>query len=137
MLRTTTIGFVSAVALGVSLASPAGAMGGHMGSAGAMGGHMGGGAIHGPSAGHGSIGAMRSDSSPGRFAQHDMGRTRMGGDHEHERDGDHDRDHHGHFRFFGVNTYADVYDPTYGDCWELHRVWTHAGWRLHRSWVCN
>jgi len=147
MLRTTAIGLVSAIALSVSLASPAGAamgghMGGHMGGqmGGQMGGHMGGGAIHGADAGRGSMMANRSDSSSGRFAQPDMGRMRMGGDRDHDRDHhdhDHDRDHHGHFRFFGVNTYADVYDPTYGDCWELHRVWTHAGWRLHRSWVCN
>ncbi len=132
MLRTTAIGLVSALALCVSLASPAGAMDGQMG------GHMGGGAIHGADAGRGSMMAIRSDSSSGRFAQHDMGRMRMGGDRDHDRDHhdhDHDRDHHGHFRFFPA--YADVYDPTYGDCWELHRVWTHAGWRLHRSWVCN
>jgi hypothetical protein len=143
MFRTTFIGLGCAIALGVGLASPAGAMGGHMGGgpmgAGPVGGHMGagpvgGGAIHGANVGRGSMMAMRPDS--GRFAQHDMGRMRMG-------DRDHDRDRHDHDRFrffpafaFGVNTYADVYDPS-GDCWELHRIWTHAGWRLRRLWVCN
>jgi hypothetical protein len=133
MFRTTFIGLGCAIALGVGLASPAGAMGGHMGG-GPMGGHMGGGAIHGANAGRGSMMAMRPDS--GRFAQHDTGRMRMG-------DRDHDRDRHDHDRFrffpafaFGVNSYADVYDPS-GDCWEFHRIWTHAGWRLRRLWVCN
>src|SRR5260370_14715582 len=78
MLRTTAIGLVSALALCVSLASPAGAMDGQMG------GHMGGGAIHGADAGRGSMMAIRSDSSSGRFAQHDMGRMRMGGDRDHD-----------------------------------------------------
>ena len=140
MFRTTFIGLGCAIALGVGLATPAGAMGGHM-SGGPMGGHtgagpVGGGAIHGANVGRGSMMAMRPDS--GRFAQHDMGRMRMG-DHDH----DHDRDRHDHDRFrffpafaFGVNAYADVYDPS-GDCWELHRIWTHAGWRLRRLWVCN
>jgi hypothetical protein len=151
MLRTTAIGFVSIIALGVGLGSPAGAMGGHVGGgpmgghmgAGSMGGHMGGGAIQGANVGRGGMMAMRTDSSPGRFAQHDMGRMRMG-DRDHDRDRhDHDRDRHDHDRFrffpafaFGVDTYADVYDPS-GDCWELHRIWTHAGWRLRRLWVCN
>jgi hypothetical protein len=140
MFRTTFIGLASALALGIGLASPAGAMGGHMGG-GAMGGHMGGGAmgggaIHDANVGRGSMMAMRSDFSHGRFAEHDMGRMRMG-----DRDRDRDRRDRDRFRFFpafafGVNTYADVYDPS-GDCWELHRIWTHAGWRLRRLWVCN
>lgn len=141
MLRTTAIGLVSIIALGVSLASPAAAAGGHPGGGGAgRGAGAGGGAISGAGVGRASMMAVRSDSSPGRTTEHDMGRMRMGGDHDH----DHDRDRHGHdrFRFFpafavGVNTYADIYDPTYGDCWELHRVWTHAGWRLRRYWACN
>jgi hypothetical protein len=75
---------------------------------------------------------------------------RMARDHDHDRDRDHDhdrnrdRDRHDHDRFrffpafaFGVNTYDNGYDSTYGDCWELHRTWTHAGWRLRRIWVCN
>jgi hypothetical protein len=135
MFRSTSIGLACAFALGIGLASPAGAMGGHMGG-GAMGGHMGGGAVHGANVGRGSTMAMRPDSGSGRFVQHDMGRMRMG-------DRDHDRDRHDHDRFrffpafaFGVNTYADVYDPS-GDCWELHRNWTHAGWRLRRIWVCE
>jgi hypothetical protein len=82
---------------------------------------------------------VRSDSSPGRLVEHDMGRTRM--EHDHDRDADHGRNRHDHDRFrffaFGVNTYADTYDPTYGDCWQLHRVWSHGSWRLHRFWVCN
>jgi hypothetical protein len=132
MLRTTFIGFVSATALGVSLASPAGAMSGRTS----------GGTMHSTGAGPGNMAATRSNSSPGRLEQHDMGRMRMTADRGHDRD--HDRDHRGHDRFrffpafaFGVNTYADVYDPTSGDCWELHRVLTHAGWRLRRYWVCS
>jgi hypothetical protein len=155
MLRTTAIGLVSIIALGVSLASPAAAAGGHPGggggagrSAGAGGSAMSGAGmgrgsmISGAGAGHGSMMAVRSDSAPGRTADHDMGRMRMGGDHDHDRDHDHGRHGHDRFRFFpafafGVNTYADTYDPTYGDCWELHRIWTHAGWRLRRYWVCD
>jgi hypothetical protein len=146
MLRTTAIALVSTIALGVSLASPAAAMGGHVGSGAIHGGNAGGGAIPGGNAGRISMTAARSDSSPGRLAGHDMGRMRVGEDHDrdHARDRDHDRDRHDHdhFRFFpafafGVNTYADVCDPTYSDCWELRRVRTHAGWRLHRTWVCN
>jgi len=144
MFRSTSIGLAATLALGIGLASPAGAMGGHMGGGamgghmggGAMGGHMGGGTIQGANVGRGSMMAMRPDWSSGRFVQHDMGRMRMG-------DCDHDRDRHDHNRFrffpafaFGVNTYADVYDPS-GDCWELHRIWTHAGWRLRRIWVCD
>jgi hypothetical protein len=138
MLRTTAIGLVSAIALGI--ASPAGAMGGKTG----------GGAGYGAGVGRGNMTATRSDSSPGRSVQHEMGRMSMGRDHERDhdhdrgRDRDHDRDRHDRDRFrffpafaFGVNTYADTYDPTYGDCWELHRVWRHGSWRLHRFWVCN
>ncbi len=129
MLRSISIGFVSVMALGVGLASPAGAMGGHMG------GSMGGGAMHGGVAGRGGMMTARSDFSAGRFADHDMGRMRMG------EDRDHDRDHRDHDRFrffpafaFGVDSY-DVYDP--GDCWAFHRVWTRAGWRLRRYWACD
>jgi hypothetical protein len=147
MLRTTAIGLVSAIALGVSLASPAGAMSGKTGGGGSAA-ITGGGAVHSVNAGPGSITAVRSYSSPGRIADHDIGRMRMGRDHDRDhdrgRDGDHDRDRHDHDRLrffpafaFGVNTYADTYDPTYGDCWELHGVWRHGGWRLHRFWVCN
>jgi hypothetical protein len=136
MRRTTAIGFVSAVALGVSLASPASAMSGRTS----------GGTMHSTGAGPGNTAAMRSNSSPGRMEQHDMGRMRVAGDYvrdkDHDRDRDRDHRDHDRFRFFpafafGVNTYDDVYDPTSGDCWEFHRVWTHAGWRLRRYWVCN
>lgn len=142
MLRPIAIGLVSIIALSFSLASPVAAAGGHPGGGGAVhgAGAGGGGAIHDSGAGRGSMMALRADSSPARFADHDMGR-RMGGDRDHDRD---HRDRHGHDRFrffpafaFGVNTYADTYDPSYGDCWELHRVWTHAGWRLRRYWVCD
>jgi hypothetical protein len=144
MLRATGIGIVSAIALGVGLASPAAAMGGHVGGHGSMGGSMGGSAMRAGAVNHSPSMAMRSDSAGGRFVQHDMGGMRMTRDHDHDRD--HDRDHgrhdHDRFRFFpafafGVNTYSDVYDPTYGDCWELHRVWTHAHWHLRRIWVCS
>jgi hypothetical protein len=140
MLRSISIGFVSVMALGVGLASPAGAMGGHMG--GHMGGNMGAGAIHGGPSGPGGMMTARSDFSAVRFADHDTGRMRMGGDHDHDRfgDRDHDRDHRDHDRFrffpafaFGVDNY-DVYEP---DCWAFHRVWTRAGWRLRRYWVCD
>jgi hypothetical protein len=150
MIRTTAIGLVSIIALGVSLASPA--AGAHSGGGGA-GGHPGGGggAVHGAGAGgpisgagvgHGSMMAMHSESSPGRLAAHDMGRMRMGGDRDHDHDHGRERHDHDHFRFFpafafGVNGYADTYDVAYGDCWELHRAWTHAGWRLRRYWVCD
>jgi hypothetical protein len=133
MLRTTFVRIASALALGLGLASPAGAMSAHMGGGSAM--HsVGGIALQGAGGSRGGMTAMRSNSWPGGFARHDMGRMRMG-------DRDHDRGRHDHFRFFpafafGVNTYADVYDPS-GDCWELHRIWTHAGWRLRRLWVCN
>lgn len=153
MLRTTVIGLASAFALGVSLASPAGAIGGQKGGGtggGGMGGHMGGGAgggaIHGASGVGGGMTAVRSGASgPGSFAPHDMGRMRMGGDRDRDRDRDrdHDRFRHDHDRFrffptfaFGIDTYADDYDPAYG-CWELHRVLTHGGWRLQRFWVCD
>ena len=133
MLKSISIGLVSVMALGVGLASPAGAMGGHMG--GHMGSSMGGSAIHGGASGPGSMMAARSGFSAGRFADHDMGHMRMG------EDRDHDRDHRDHDRFrffpafaFGVDTY-DVYDP--GDCWASHRVWTRAGWRLRRYWACD
>jgi hypothetical protein len=166
MLRTTAIGLVSAIALSVSLASPAGAMGGQKGGGGPQGGggSGGGSTMHGASGGGGGGGGsgaiqsggpgrssamtVRSDSSSGRVVEHDMGRMRMGEEHDHDHDRGHDRDHdhdrhdHDRFRFFpafayGVNTYADTYDPTYGDCWELHRVWRHGAWRLHRFFVCN
>jgi hypothetical protein len=158
MLRATAIGIVSILALGVGLATPAAAAGGHPGGgSGGAGGTAygisaggGSGAVHDAGAGRGSMMAARSDFSPARLADHDMGRMRMGGDrdhdrdHDHDRGRDHDRDRHDHDRFrflpafaFGVNTYADTYDSTYGDCWELHRVWTHAGWRLRRYWVCD
>jgi hypothetical protein len=148
MLRITAIGLVSAIALGI--ASPAGAMGGKTGGGAGSAASTGGGAIHSANAGPGSMMGARSYSSPGRIADHDMGRMWMGRDHDRDhdhdrgRDRDHDRDRHDHdsFRFFpafafGVNTYADVYDPTYGDCWQLHRVWRHGSWRLHRFWVCT
>ena len=88
----------------------------------------------------------RADFSSGRFAQHEMGHD-MGRDMGHDMDRvrmadhDHDRDRHDRFRFFpafafGVDTYSDSYDPDYS-CFDLHRVWTHAGWRLRRVWVCN
>jgi hypothetical protein len=70
---------------------------------------------------------------------HDMGRIRLGGDRDHDHDRFRDRDR---FRFFptfayGIDTYADDYEPNYGDCWELHRVLRHGAWRLRRVWVCN
>jgi hypothetical protein len=130
MLRTTAIGLVSAVALGIGLASPAGA-------------HMGGGFSHGGGMGHGGMMAMRTNFSSGRFEQHEqheMGRMRMG---DHDRDRDHERDRRDHDRFrffpafaFGFDTYSDSYDPGYG-CFEVRRVWTHAGWRYRRIWVCD
>jgi len=94
--------------------------------------------------------SMRSESSPGRFVDHDMGHMRMGEMHEHDRDHGHDfdrdRDHgrdHDRFRFrffpafaYGYNTYSDVYDPGY-DCWELQRVLIHGHLRLRRIWVCD
>jgi hypothetical protein len=88
---------------------------------------------------HSGMTAVRSSFSPGGYAPHDMGRMRMG-DHGHDR-GRHDRDHD-HFRFFptfafGVDTYSDVYDPTYSGCLELRRIQTHAGWRWRRVWVCD
>ena len=137
MFRTTAITFVSTVALGVSLASPAGAMGSHVGSGAMHSGNTGGGAIHGaPSAG-GSMTAMRSGASgPGSFAPHDTGRMRMEGDRDHDRDHDHDRFHHRHDRFRFFPAFAFGVD-TYDDCWELHRVRTTEGWRLRRIWVCN
>jgi hypothetical protein len=154
MLRSTTVGLVSAIALGVILAAaPSAAIAGHSGGgAGGMrgGGNMGGSAIRAGNVGGGSMMAARSDFSSGRFSQrdmdHDIGRMRMG-DHDHDRghdrDHDHDRDRHDHDRFrffpafaFGVDSYSDVYDPDYG-CFELHRVWTHAGWRLRRVWGCD
>jgi hypothetical protein len=146
VLRTTAITLVSTIALGVGLASPAGAMGGHMSGGAIHGGSAGGGAIPGGNAGRAGMTAGRSDSSPGRIAGHDMGRMRVGEDRDrdHGRDHDHDRDRHDRDRFrffpsfaFGVDTYSDVYDPGYSECWELHRVLTHAGWRLRRIWVCN
>jgi hypothetical protein len=159
MLRT--IGVVSAIALGVGLAWPAAAMDGRTGGGGAVhsanaGPGAGGGTIHsagagggpmqGAGVGRGNVMAVRSDSPSGRLAERDMGRNnlgrmRMGEDHDrdHGRDRGHDRDH---FRFFpsfafGLDTYSDVYDPDYGGCWELHRVWSHGSWRLRRFWVCN
>jgi hypothetical protein len=135
MLRTSSIGLVSAIALGI--ASPAGAMSGKTG----------GGVSSGAKAGPGSMTTVRSSSSPGRIADHDMGRMSMGRDHDrdhdHDRGRDHDRDRHDHDRFhfvraldFGVNTYADVYDPSYSSCWELHKVRIHKTWELRRVWVC-
>jgi hypothetical protein len=143
MLRTAAIGLVSAIALGVSLASPATAMGGHAGGGAA---HGAGGAVHGAGAEHGSMMAARSDASPGRLAEHDMGR--MGRDYDHDRDHgrdrDHDRNRHDHDRLrlfpsfaFGIDTYADTYAPNYTDCWELHRVFSHGAWRLRRFWACD
>jgi len=164
MLRTTTIGLVSIIALGVGLASPAAGMGNHPGGGGSGGGSMrgastgggsmqsggsmrgastGGGSMQSGGVGRSSMMAVRSDSSPGRLADHDMGRMRMGEDHDRGRDHDRDRHDHDRFRFFpsfafGLNTYyADTYDPGYSGCWELHRVWSHGAWRLHRFWVCN
>jgi hypothetical protein len=149
MLRANFVGIASALVLGIGLASPAGAMGGHMGGGGgggavhATGGGGGGGTMHatGGSAGvsRGGMTAMHSSFSSGGFAPHDMGHMRMGDrDHDHDR-GRHDHDH---FRFFptfafGVNTYTDVYDPTYGGCLELRKFRTHAGWRWRRVWVCG
>jgi hypothetical protein len=114
--------------------------------------HSAGGGGGGPGAGAGRVGmmSMRSDSSPGRFVDHDMGHMRMGEMHDHDRDRGHDfdrgRDHdhdHDRFRFrffpafaFGYSTYSDVYDPGY-DCWELHRVLIHGHLRLRRIWVCD
>jgi hypothetical protein len=168
MLKATTIGLVSVMALGVGLAAaPSAAIGGQwgggggamhggsMGGGGAIhGGNMGGGAVRGGNVGGGSMMATRSDSSSGRMPQremgHDMDRTRMAEDHDRDRgrdwdhDRDRDRDRHDHDRFhffpafaFGIDSYSDVYDPDYGGCFELHRVWTHVGWRLRRVWVCN
>jgi hypothetical protein len=140
MLKATTIGFVSIIALGVSLAAPSFAIAGHMG-----GGWSGGGGMSHVSYSGGRSGTMsgRADFSSGRFAQHDMGhdmgRMRMAEDHD--RDRDRDRHDHDHLRFFpafafGLDTYSDVYDPDYS-CFELRRIWTHAGWRLRRAWVCD
>jgi hypothetical protein len=149
MLRTAAIGLVSVIALGVSIASPAAAMGGHMGGGGGGGrggaGNAGGSVMHGANAGPGGM-MVRSNSSPGsapgRFADHDMGRMRVGEDRDHGRDRDHDRDRRDrdHFRFFpsfafAVDTFSNVYDPDFG-CWQYHRVLTHAGWRLRRIWAC-
>ena len=89
MLRSISIGLVSVMALGVGLASPAGAMGGHMG------GSMGGGAMHGGVTGRGGMMTARSDFSAGRFADHDMGRMRMGEDRDHDRLGLRDPAHPG------------------------------------------
>lgn len=169
MLRSATVGLVSAIALGVSMAAaPSAVTAGQFGAgAGGMrgGGNAGGGAVHGSNMGGsairgGNVGGsnmmvIRSDFSSGRVVQHDMGhdmghdighdlgRMRMADhDHDRDRDRDHDRDRHDHDRFrffpafaFGVDTYSD-YDPDYS-CFELHRVWTHAGWRLRRVWVCD
>ena len=142
MLGSKALGLVSLIALGISLATPAGAKSGNTG----------GGSIHnsagisnhtGNSTG-GNMMAIRSEPTSGKYAQHDMDGMRMGDRDRHDRDHDHDRDHHNrdHFRFFptfayGVNTYDDVYDPTYEGCWQLRKVLVHASWRLHRVWVCN
>jgi hypothetical protein len=111
----------------------------------------------GPGIGAGRISSMslRSDPSTGRIVDRDMGRTRMvemhdhdrGHDRDHDRDfrRDHDRDRdHDRFRFrffptfaYGYDTYSDVYDPGYTDCWELHRVLIHGHLRLRRIWVCD
>jgi hypothetical protein len=113
---------------------------------------MGGAAAHAATASRGNMAGMRSDVSGGRFAQHEMGEMRMAHDHDHDhdrdrdggRDRDRDRDRHDHDRFrvfpsfaYDINSYADTYDPNYGDCWELHRAWTRTGWRVRRMWVCN
>src|SRR5258708_1696077 len=128
MLRTTAIGLVSILALGLSLASTEAAMSGRQ---------SGGGTMHVANAAPGGMTTMRSNSSPGRIAEHDMGRMRMGEDHDRGRDRDHDRHDRDHIRFFpafafGINAYSDVYDPYYGGCWELHRVLSHGAWRLRR-----
>ena len=134
MLRATTIGIVSVVALGVSLAAPAQA---HM--------NGGGSSMHGGSGGNGgnTMAAHSSGTGPS-FVSHDMSQMHMDRDHmDHDhmdRDHmDHDHDRH-HFRFFptfayGIDTYADNYDPTY--CWEVIKVRTHLGLRYRRVWVCD
>jgi hypothetical protein len=172
MLRTTALGLACSVAFGVSLAS---AGGNHPGGGGGSG--MGGGAAHsaggggapsmaggaahavggggGPSmgnAGRVSTMSMRSDSSPGRMVDHDMGHTRTAEMHDHDRDHhdhdrdfgrdhDHDRDRdHDRFRFFpafAYDTYSTVYDPGYTDCWDYQKALIHGHWRVHRIWVCN
>ena len=121
MLRTTIIGFASAIALGLSVASPAAAF--HGGSGGAMAGHGGGAVVHSGSLARGNMTAVRHDRD---FA----------------RDRDFDRDHD-RFRFhrffpafaFGFNTFVDA--PIVEGCLSLHRVWTRFGWRLRRVWVCG
>ena len=162
MLRTTAIGLVSTIALCVSVgAASAGHMGGggggggggsamHSGGGGGGGGgpamhSVGGGGGAGAGAGRVSMMSMRSESSSGRFVEHDMGHMRVGEMHDHDRDHghdfdrDHDRDHR--FRFFpafayGYNTYSDDYDPGY-DCWDVQRVLIHGHLRLRRIWVCD
>ena len=69
------------------------------------------------------------------------------GDRDHDRffdrDHFHDRDRFRFRRFrvfpaFAFNTYyADSYYPDYSTCWEIQRVHTRYGWRLHRVWVCD
>jgi hypothetical protein len=115
------------------------------GGGGMQGGGMQGGGIGGGNAGRASPMSTRSESSPGRYADHDMGRMRAGEDHDRDHGRDHDRDRHDHDRFrffpsfaFGFDTYSDGYVPGYGDdCWELHRVLIRGHWRLHRIWVCE
>jgi hypothetical protein len=73
-----------------------------------------------------------------------MGLTRMGDrDRFLDRDHDHDRDRfrfrHRLFPAFAFNNYyySDTDYPDYSYCWEVHRVHTRYGWRLHRVWVCD
>jgi len=145
MLRTTTIGFASAIALGLSVASPAAAF--HGGSGGAMAGHGGGAAIHSGSFARGNttVGgnfARGNTMVGGNFARGNM--MTMRHDRDFARDRDFDRDHD-RFRFhrffprfaFGFNTFADVDAPVFEGCLSLHRVWTRFGWRLRRVWVCG
>jgi hypothetical protein len=76
----------------------------------------------------------------GRFFDRDHDRGRFV-----DRDHDHDRDHFRDrfrrrfrvFPTFAFNDYYDTYYPDYTDCWQIQRVHTRYGWRLHRIWVCN
>jgi hypothetical protein len=105
--------------------------------------------MHGGGGMSGGGGMTATRSGPGQgFVPRDVSRNtqmrvdrdHMDHDHDGDHDHDHDRDHFRHFRFFpsfafGIETYADSYDPY--ACWEVVRVRTHLGWRYRRIWVCD
>jgi hypothetical protein len=75
-----------------------------------------------------------------------MGTMRIA-DRDHFFDRGHDHDHD-RFRFrfrrrffpavaFNSDYYSDTSYPDYSYCWEIHRVHTRYGWRLHPVWVCD